>query len=190
VVKTSVQTDGANDPRILVLRRNPAGSWSVAVFMYQRVNNVVMHHTRPVLVIDSVHHHVYVFATVDTQGGAIVYKRSSDYSAGPLTFPAGVGDNFISIASLSTLNNPTTTKQAVNGLNGMNSIVVLASGDAGSERRYAHNLLPLDITLPPTNTPTKTQTPTATRTPTNTPQPTATPKRAPEPKLYLPLIEG
>jgi hypothetical protein len=193
VVKTSVQTDGANDPRILVLRRNPAGSWSVAVFMYQRVNNIVTHHTRPILVIDSVHHHVYVFATIDTEGGAIVYKRSSDYSAGPLTFPAGVGDDFITIAGLDSLNNPTTTKQAVNGVNGMNSIVVLASGDASSERFYAHNLLPLDITLPPTNTPTKTptptNTPTATRTPTQTPPPTATPRRAPEPKIYLPLVE-
>jgi hypothetical protein len=195
VVKTSVQTDGANDPRLLVLHRNPAGSWGVAVFMYQRVNNVVTHHTRPILVIDSVHHHVYVFATVDTQGGAIVYNRSSDYSAGPLTFPAGIGDDFVSIAGLDSLNNPTTTKQTINGLNGIDSIVVLASGDASGERFYAHNLLALDITLPPTSTPTQTptqtptNTPTATHTPTQAPTPSATPQSAPESKIHLPLVK-
>jgi hypothetical protein len=187
-VKTSVQTDGANDPRILVLRRNPAGSWSAAVFINQRENNVVMHHTRPILMIDSVNHRLYVFATDNTTGGPIVYKQSSNYSTDPLTFPPGRGTDFISIASISTLNNPTSTKQTINGVNGINSIVVLASGDTGATGRYyAHNALPLNVTLPPTSTPTKTSTPTSTPRPTSTP--TKTPGSAPRPKLYMPLVQ-
>jgi cell division septation protein DedD len=144
-----------------------------------------------------------VFATTDTSGGPVVYKQSSDYTAGALTFPAGVGTPFISIAAIGSLNNPTTTKQNVDGVNGIDSIVVLASGDASAaERRYAHNLMQLDITLPPTSTPTKTPTSTPTKTPTSTPtntatatstptatqKPTATPNSAPGPKIHLPLV--
>jgi hypothetical protein len=137
----------------------------------------------------------------------IAYKQSNDYTQGTLTFgdPGVDGTTFIEIAGLDSLNNPTSTKQNIDGVNGIDSIVILASGDADvAERFYAHNVLPLDITIPPTNTPTKTPTNTPTntptktptntptntptKTPTNTPTRTATPQSAPEREIHLPVV--
>jgi hypothetical protein len=209
VVKTSLSGGGASDPRIVVLRREPNGNWSYAVFVYETENGQPTHHTRAILMVDSVNHMLYVFATLnETSGVAIVYKKVAYPATGLNNFPSGFGDDFIRVSAASGVNNATSTKQNIDGSNGIDSIVVLASDDGA--RRYVHNIMQLDVTLPtatptntptktPTSTPTKTPTSTSTATPTNTPTntptqaptatPTVTPGMAPEPKMYLPLVE-
>jgi hypothetical protein len=206
VVKTSIQTNGAGQPRIVVLHRKPNGTWHAPAIVWDETAGS----TRPVLLVDSVNHRLYVFATTTTTGGVIAYKRSSDYSAGAVSFAeAQVPFIQITAPNLNQMNNPTSTKQNIDGAGGLNSIVVLASDDTA--RYYAHNLLALPITVPTntptstvTSTPTKTPTSTATSTPTKTPTatatatatatqaPTATPtstqSQAPEPQMYLPFI--
>jgi hypothetical protein len=200
IVKTSVTS--SSQPRILVLRLSAAGTWSATTVWLESRG-----HTRPILLVDSVNHRLYAFATTTTTGGVIAYKQSNDYTQGTLTFgdPGVDGTTFIEIAGLDSLNNPTTTKQNIDGVNGIASIVVLASGDANAaERFYAHNVLPLGITFPPTSTPTKTPTNTPTSTPTstptntptstptsmptNTPTRTATPPSAPDREIHLPVV--
>jgi hypothetical protein len=199
VVKTSISGSGASDPRLLVLRRESNGNWSSSVFVNQSEGGQEMHHTRPILMVDSVNRELHVFATLnDTSGIAIVHKKVAYPTTGLDDFPAGVGADFIRVSGAGGINNPTASKQVIDGANGINSIVILAS-DAGN-RVYAHNVLPL--TFPdPTNTPTNTPTATATNTPTNTPTatatntptatrtPTATPRTAPEPQMYLPFVK-
>jgi hypothetical protein len=212
VVKTSISTNSTTDPRILVLRREANGAWSYSVFVHETEGTTQTHHTRPVLIVDAVNHELYVFATLsDTSGIAIVYKTVAYPTTGLNDFPAGLGTDFIRLSGAGGINNPSSTKQMIDGLNGIDSIVVLASDDG--TRRYAHNILALNITLPtatststptntPTNTPTATSTSTPTSTPTNTPTntptatststptatPASTPKRNPGPQLYLPLV--
>jgi hypothetical protein len=132
----------------------------------------------------------------DNTGIAIVYKKVAYPVTGLNDFPSGIGTDFIRVAGAGGVNNPTSTKQNIDGVNGINSIVVLASDDGS--RYYTHNAL--NITLPtptntPTNTPTKTPTNTPTntptKTPTNTPVPTATPTATtspPQSQVYLPMI--
>jgi hypothetical protein len=164
-VKTSIG-GGASNPRIVVLHRKPNGSWDPPAVVWG--NN--FGHTRAILMVDSVRHRLYVFASTTTTGGVIAYKQSNDYTTGPVSFPSSQV-TFIAFASLDSLNNATSTKQNVDGSNGMDNIVVLASDDVN--RAYAHNVLPLDGPLPPTNTP-GTSTSTPTRTPTRTPTSTLT----------------
>jgi hypothetical protein len=199
VVKTSVSTNGTDDPRIMVLRRQSNGSWSHAVFVHETEGTTQTHHTRPILLVDSVNHDLYVFATLsDTSGIAIVYKKVAYPLNGLNDFPSGIGTDFIRVAGAGGVNNPTSTKQNIDGLNGINSIVVLASDDGS--RYYTHNILNISLPTPtntPTNTPTKTPTKTPTNTPTNTPTatntpvPTATPTATTPPQqsqVYLPMI--
>ncbi|MFL5801395.1 MAG: hypothetical protein ACJ8CR_06595 [Roseiflexaceae bacterium] len=208
VVKTSIGGSSTSDPRILVLRRASNGNWSHAVFVHQSEvtpqGTQQTHHTRPILIVDSANHELHVFATLsDTNGIAIVHKQVAYPASGLNDFPAGMGTDFIHVAQVSHINDPTSTKQNVDGSNGINSIVVLASDS--TSRLYAHNVMPLVIPSPtatPTATPTRTPTPTptATRTPRPTktprpptatprpPTPTKTPQRAPGPPVYLPAI--
>jgi hypothetical protein len=216
VVKTSIATNSTTDPRILVLRREASGAWSHSVFVHETEGTPQTHHTRPVLIVDAVNHNLYVFATLsDTSGIAIVYKTVAYPATGLNDFPAGLGTDFIRVAGAGGVNNPTSTKQMIDGLNGIDSIAVLASDDG--TRRYTHNILPLNIVLPtstptmtPTSTPTSTPTATSTSTPTNVPTatststpastptaiptatptaiPTSTPNQAPGPQIYLPLV--
>ena len=185
VVKTSQQTKGAGNPRIAVLRRAPSGNWSVTS-VWDEMNN--MHHTRPILLIDSVNRRLYVFATRDTSGGDIVYKPS----LGDYTTDAGFKFNSPStdagaVFIMGNLNDPTSTKQTVNG---STELVVLANDE--NQRFYKHNVLDLPGTAPtPTPTPTATPTPTVivpAVNPTATPTPTPTPRPAPEPRAYIPLV--
>jgi hypothetical protein len=171
-VKTSLG-GGAGNPRIVVLHRKPNGSWDPPALVW--ANN--LGHTRPVLMVDSVRRRVYVFATTTTTGGIIAYKQSNDYTTGPVSF-SSAQVTFIEIAGLDSLNNPTSTKQNVDSSNGMSNIVILASDEFA--RTYAHNVLPLDGPLPPTNTPgASTNTPTNTPTKTPTSSPTNTPTKTP-----------
>jgi hypothetical protein len=178
-VKTSLGS--GSSPRIVVLHRKPNGSWDPPAVVWTNSFS----HTRPVLMVDNVRHRIYVFATTTTTGGIIAYKQSNDYTTGPVSFPSAQV-TFIEIAGLDSLNNPTSTKQNIDSSNGMTNIVILASDEFA--RSYAHNVLPLDGPLPPTNTPgassstpTRTPTNTPTSTPTNTPTstPTNTPTNTP-----------
>ncbi len=159
VVKTSVTK--STDPRILLLRRDPAGGWSATtVWLESRA------HTRPILLIDTQNHRLYIFATSTTTGGNIVYKQSTDYTAGPVSFgdPNVDGTLFMQLADLPDLNNVTSTKQSVNGAT---DIVILACDEHAL--LYAHNLLDLPgAATTPTTTPTRTPTATATATATST----------------------
>jgi hypothetical protein len=220
VVKTSLSGGGTGDPRIVVLRRDPNGSWSYAVFVHEAemIGNQVVatHHTRAILMVDSVNQMLYVFATLNESSGiAIVYKKVAYPATGLNDFPSGVGDDFIRVNGAGGVNNATSTKQNIDGSNGIDSIVVLASDDGS--RRYVHNQLsitsgnPTNTATPtktatatatstPTNTPTTTPTNTPTSTPTNTPTSvptntpthaptsTATPQSAPGSPVYLPIV--
>jgi PKD repeat protein len=135
VVKTSLNDAGGTTsaPQILVLARDPAtGDWSSYVF--GRISDC---HTRPVLVIDSQHQVLHVFATAPDSGcpfsgspGTIFEKTSP---MGNIAFAAGRGTPVIRDADSPNLNNVTTTKQSVTGATGL---VVLASNDA--TKRYWH----------------------------------------------------
>jgi hypothetical protein len=177
VVKTSLDNGGVSDPRMIVLRRDPTGTWSSTVFIHEKEGTTQTPYTRAILLIDSANHRLYVFATTTDTGGTIIYKRSTDYTVGGLSFPSGFGTGFIKIGGLGAINNATSTKQTVDGTSG---IVVLASD--GTFRFYVHNVILL--TNPPT-TPTPTQIP---HTPTPTPSPTATPRPDTHTHLYLPLL--
>jgi PKD repeat protein len=138
-VKTSLDETGSTSaPQILVLRRDPAtGNWSSAVF--GRVSDC---HTRPVLLLDSQHSVLYVFATAPDSGcpfagsAGTIFMKTSPMST--ISFPLGRGTPVIRDPSSPNMNNVTTTKQNVTSATGM---VVVASDDV--TKRYWH----ADLTL-------------------------------------------
>ena len=133
-VKTSLDETGATSaPQILVLNRDPAtGDWSSAVF--GRVSDC---HTRPVLLLDSQHSVLHVFATAPDSGcpfagsAGTIFEKTSPMST--ISFPLGRGTPVIRDPSSPNMNNVTTTKQSVTGATG---IVVVASDDV--TKRYWH----------------------------------------------------
>ncbi len=146
-VKTSLDATGSSTaPQVILLARNPSnGQWSYAVY-----GTVADCHTRPVLLLDSQHSTVYVFATAPTSGGCpfagtpgTIYMKSSPM--GSLSFPSGRGTPVIRDAASASMNNATTTKQSVNGTTGM---VVLATNS--STNRYWHADLALTAPTAPT----------------------------------------
>ncbi len=128
--------------------------------------------TRPNMLIDTENRTIYVFACVlDGTNRGVYYKTSS---LDTIAFPSGLGTPFIADAAYSQINDPTTTKQNVNGTT---NLVVLASDT--SAHKYFHNVIDLTgggPTAAPTATTAPTSTPTATDTPTTpaTAVPTAT----------------
>jgi hypothetical protein len=130
VVKTSLTLP--QQPRILVLKRTPAGSWSRHV-----VGTVEDEHSRPLLLLDSDENRVYVFAEGNQSGRRAIYMK--DASAGDLLFPSGVGTPFIDSPNDLMTSNPTSTKQCVSAAMGL---LVLASDE--ETRYYLHNFLDLD----------------------------------------------
>jgi PKD repeat protein len=139
-VKTSLNDAGASTsaPQILVLARDPAtGDWSSYVF--GRISDC---HTRPVLVIDSQHQVLHVFATAPDSGcpfsgsPGTIFEKTSPMSN--LAFAAGRGTPVIRDADSANLNNVTSSKQSVTGTTGL---VILASNDV--TKRYWHADIPL-----------------------------------------------
>jgi hypothetical protein len=126
--------------------------------------------TRPILLIDTSNRELFILTrNKDSQGDwGIYYKKTSLDS---IQFSDDIGFPFIKSSTDTHVNDPTSTKQNLNGTTGL---VVLAS-DSGA-RYYFHNYMSLSHM--PTETPTFTATPTstssATPTPTNTPTQTAT----------------
>jgi hypothetical protein len=118
----------------LLLAGKPNGSgglnWSVTM-----VSSSYETLTRPVLLLDPEHRKLHVFLA-DEGGGNIYYKQSS---MDVIAFPSGKGAAFIqSGAGLTTINDPTSTKQSVNSASG---IVILASDN--NAKWYAHNYMDL-----------------------------------------------
>jgi hypothetical protein len=128
-VKTSLNdlpNPNPNAPLIMVLVRNPAtGDWSSSVFGRIRDD-----HTRPIMVLDSEHSVIHVYATAPVTGGAI-YEKSSPLDN--VFFPDGLGTPVIKDAASAHMNNATSTKQSVNSTTGL---VVMATND--TTQRYWH----------------------------------------------------
>jgi hypothetical protein len=138
VVKTSL-TSG---PNVVVLRRSTGGTWTDATFSTGQGTM-----TRGVLAIDTTNNLLHVFATAPEADGTI-YEKTSPLSS--LSFAGGLGTQFIRDDSANDLNNPTTTKQAVNSTSG---VLVVAGHETLNE--YWWNLDPLGGG-PPTETVTLT----------------------------------
>lgn len=191
-IKTSLT--GPSQARIVVVvgKKQTNGSYTWSLYTHSVVDDV---QTRPLMLIDNEHRHMYVF-TADESGGNIYYKRANLDS---VQFGTGKGTLFM---AGSLLNNVTSTKQTVGVASG---IVVLASYDNQSNTggintdHYYHNTIDLSNVGPtvtplpatPTRTPTATPPTTATPTPTATPLPSATPTTGPgnanNNRTYIPL---
>jgi hypothetical protein len=134
-VKTSLDDAGAakSAPQILLLARDPStGDWTSAPF--GRISDC---HTRPIVVLDSEHQMLYVFATAPNTGcpysgyPGTIFMKSSPMSN--ISFPLGRGTPVIMDANSPNLNNATSTKQSVTSATGL---VVMASNDV--TQRYWH----------------------------------------------------
>jgi hypothetical protein len=133
-VKTSMdETPSRSAPQILLLTRDPAtGDWSSARF--GRVSDC---HTRPIVVLDSEHQMLYVFATAPNSGcpysgyPGTIFMKSSPMDN--LSFEEGRGTPVIMDTASPNMNNATSTKQSVTSATGL---VVLCSNDA--TQRYWH----------------------------------------------------
>jgi len=132
VVKTSkddAKSPNSNDPliRVMVLGQN---GWGHSVF-----GRVRDRHTRPILLIDSEHRQMYVFATAPLGGGTIYFKQSS---LDDISFAPGLGTPFIQSSDDRYINNATSTKQNLSSATGL---IVLASDD--TTHFYLHGALSL-----------------------------------------------
>jgi PKD repeat protein len=139
-VKTSLNDAGGSDsaPQIMVLARDPAtGDWSSTPF--GRISDC---HTRPVMMIDSEHQVLHVFATAPDSGcpfsgtPGTIFEKTSPLSN--ISFPLGRGTPVIRDVASPNLNNVTASKQSVTSTTGL---VVLASNDV--TKRYWHADIPL-----------------------------------------------
>jgi hypothetical protein len=125
VTKTSLSN--ANDPLILMLKRNAGGMWT-----RQTVWTKGEGHTRPILLIDDENKQVYVFAMSDENGPQTIYMKSTSL-VNP-QFAPGMGTVFIQSATDLDINNVSSTKQNLNGTTGL---LVVASDEI--TRNYLHN---------------------------------------------------
>jgi len=94
--------------------------------------------TRPVVVVDGQNRDIYVFSRNRAPGGGnsdMNYKVSDLDS---ISFPTGRGTTCISDSTDTSLNDPTSTKQVVNGSTDL--VVMVSSEDAN---QYFHCVLPL-----------------------------------------------
>ena len=127
-VKTSLDTVPNNQPgwdQILLLVRDHDGGWSS-----HQVSQIRDKQTRPIVVLDTSHGEILVFATAPTSGGAIYMKHTP---MGKHAFTTGRGSEVIATTSSARINDSTSTKQAVDASTGL---VVLATDK--STGRYVH----------------------------------------------------
>jgi PKD repeat protein len=134
-VKTSLDDAGATSsaPQILILARDPVtGDWSSSPF--GRISDC---HTRPVLMLDSEHAVLHVFATAPDSGcpfsgsAGTIFEKTSPMAN--ISFPLGRGTPVIRDPASPNLNNATSSKQSVTTATGL---VVMASNDV--TKRYWH----------------------------------------------------
>jgi hypothetical protein len=127
VAKTSLDTVPNNNPgwdQVLVLDRTN-GQWSSQQFGQLRDK-----HTRPIVVLDTAHDEVLVFATSPSGGGSIYMKHAS---FDDVRFPVGRGVPVISTGEGAGINDSTSTKQPVDATTGL--VVLAADDDTG---HYVH----------------------------------------------------
>jgi len=133
---------GATQPTVNLLVLDTAGGWS-ATPIWKVADNI----SRAIVQIDTQAREVYVFAAGPCcMGGTIYYKKSGlDH----LQFAPGLGTPFITSSAHPEPNNPTSTKQNVNGATGL---LVMAGDD--QSRTYLYNRLALGETsdTPPETT--------------------------------------
>ncbi len=132
-------------PQIYLLKRDPSGAWTHYV-----VGDQDDDHTRAIVQIDDENRKIYVIARCDAGDDAIRMKVSDMDN---ISFVDGVGTALIESSANRGLNNPTGTKQT---LNGTTNLLVVASDDAS--RYYFHNTIDLatvtptpDISVTPTS---------------------------------------
>ncbi len=141
-VATKSSSEVSSETLIYLLKRNgSSGVWSA-----HEVGKVSDDHTRPILAVDTENRNIYVFMARLTGSPRSIYMKSSNLDN--ISFPLGVGTEFIRSESDALTNNPTGTRQTVNSTTG---ILVLAS-DEGT-KNYLHNYLSLAPATPP-NAPT------------------------------------
>ena len=149
-VKTSLNDKNptvASDPLIVIYKLNTAGGWSSTTAW-----TVAQDLTRAIVVIDSQNRRVHTFAAGPCCSGGTVWTKNASLDA--LSFPTGFGTKFIETADplAEPINNPTSTKQSVNGTTGL---LVLAGVDRTKD--YVHNYLTLPGgSVPDTTAPTVT----------------------------------
>ncbi|MHA7238845.1 hypothetical protein [Arthrobacter sp. TMS1-12-1] len=128
-IKTANRNAGQTLVALLV--RDGKGKWTSAEF-----GAVEDLHTRPMVMIDEQHRQVWMFAVAPEEGGTIYYKKAP---IDDVSFPPGAGTPIISSSTDTEINDPTSTKQNVNGQTGL---VVLASSKASDRYWHAYTGLP------------------------------------------------
>lgn len=122
---------GDPNPGIYFNKRAPNGVWSNYVAGLN-----VDEHTRPILLIDDENQIGYIFAKSLVNHNDVIVMKSTSLTN--IAFANGIGTPFIQSTTDKVINNPTSTKQA---LNGTTDLVVLASDE--TTRNYMHNFLNL-----------------------------------------------
>jgi hypothetical protein len=128
-VKASHDPPTAPEIHLLVLRLD--GTWTS-----HTVFTVAEGHTRAIVLIDSEHRRLHVFAAAPCCSGGVIYTKSAPLDN--ISFQSGMGAPFISNDTHTHINNPTSTKQNLDSSTGL---LVLAGDD--TSKRYLHNYVNL-----------------------------------------------
>jgi hypothetical protein len=144
-IKTAKQAPGLTFVALVV--RDANGTWTSTEF-----GTVADAHTRPMVMIDEQNRQVYMFAIAPEEGGTLYYKKSSIDN---VSFPPGPGTPIISSSTDKDINDPTSTKQNVNGQTGL---VVLTASRTNARYWHAHLDLGGPTTPPPGGGTTQTVT--------------------------------
>ena len=148
-VKTSLNDVNAAtsaEPLILLLVLDGNGTWKRST-----VDRIVDgDQTRPIVLVSPDTRQVFVLSAGPCCSGGVVRIKSA--SLDKPDFPTGLGDPFIQLASDTTINNPSSTKQPVTAASGL---LVIAGDD--HSLYYVHNKMTLtggggggEDTTPPT----------------------------------------
>ena len=147
-IKTSLNDSnaGPNAPLIELLVRDSSGNWSH--YIYGQVKD---NHTRPIVLLDTEHNEIYMFAASPDSGTPeSIYYKTSDMTN--ISFPVGKGAPFIQSVTDVGINNGTSTKQNVNSTTGL--LVLASDPSAGcncaGSHVYLHNTLTLNGATAPT----------------------------------------
>ncbi|NIV93467.1 hypothetical protein GWN42_11860, partial [candidate division KSB1 bacterium] len=122
---------GGVQPRGVVAKRDPNGTWTEAV-----VGDGFDDHTRLVVLYDSSLDSIYVFAKSGTSSPETIFMKAAHINN--LTFQPGFGRTFFLSDTDQDINNATSTKQCVNSTTGL--LVLASARDTGY---YLHNYLAL-----------------------------------------------
>ena len=125
--KTSLNATSA--PLILLHVLDRGNVWKRHTF-----GRVQEDHSRPMVMIDRQNNHLYVFASQPCCGGGQVYYKRTSLSQ--ISFSDGLGTLFMQDSAAYKINNPTSTKQEVNG----DSDIVVIAGVDGTQRYWYNEL--------------------------------------------------